>query len=111
LHGLARISANSSVAVVYPAVLPYDAYMPDRDAARGRAQGYVDAAQRFAFPAAEQIATAPKDPERALLLYCPEQGGWHVGEWYQGEWTDTLTRGKSLKPPHWMNIPPEPVEA
>jgi hypothetical protein len=94
--------------VAHAALLPYDRHMPDRDAARGRAQAYVDAAQRFAFPAAEQIATAPQEPGRALLLYCPKQGGWQAGEWYQGEWTDTLTRVRSLKPTHWMDIPPSP---
>src|SRR4051812_46152797 len=32
------------------------------------------------MPVARPIATAPTDdPERTLLLFCPEQGGWHTG--------------------------------
>jgi hypothetical protein len=31
------------------------------------------------MPFARLIATAPTDdPERTLLLFCPEQGGWHT---------------------------------
>ena len=59
----------------------------------------------------QPIASAPKEPERALLLYCPEQGGWHTGEWRQGEWTDALTRAKHLKPTHWTDVPPRPEES
>jgi hypothetical protein len=70
----------------------------------------VDAAQHVSFPPAHLIATAPQEPERTLFLYCPEQGGWQTGEWFQGEWTDTLTRDKTLKPTHWMEPPPAPVE-
>lgn len=48
----------------------------------GRAQGYVDAGQARpnAFPRPELIATAPRETARILLLYCPQQGGWHTGE-------------------------------
>ena len=84
--------------------------MPERDDARGRAREYVDAAQTVSFPPSRPIGEAPREPERALLLYCPKQGGWQSGEWQLGEWTDTLTRGKSLKPTHWMEPPPVPVE-
>ena len=66
--------------------------MPERDDARGRAREYVDAAQTVSFPPSRPIGEAPHEPERALLLYCPKQGGWQSGEWKLGEWTDTLTR-------------------
>jgi hypothetical protein len=56
----------------------------------------------------QPIETAPDQTGLVLLLFCPRQGGWHTGEWFQGEWTDTLTRGKSLEPTHWMDVPPEP---
>jgi hypothetical protein len=85
--------------------------MPERDDAQGRARKYIDAAQTVSFPPSRPIGEAPREPERTLLLYCPEQGGWQSGEWRLGEWTDTLTGGKSLKPTHWMEPPPPvPVE-
>src|SRR4051794_2485471 len=33
--------------------------------------------------APQQIETAPKVPQRPLLLFCPEQGGWQPGEWVE----------------------------
>lgn len=38
----------------------------------------------------QPIALAPRDDrrERALFLYCPEQGGWQAGVWFDGRWTD-----------------------
>ena len=59
---------------------------------------------------ARPIASAPRNGERSLLLYCAKQGGWHTGEWFQGEWTDTLTRGKSLEPTHWTELPEPPQD-
>jgi hypothetical protein len=38
---------------------------------------------------AQPVATAPRDPERTILLYCPEQGGWQTGEWCEGRWVST----------------------
>ena len=55
------------------------------------------------------IETAPTDPERKLLLYCPEQGGWIVGEWLVGRWTASWT-WDLLHPTHWTECPPEPLE-
>ena len=83
--------------------------MPDRDAARGRAQGYVNEAQDFAFPTAQPIVTAPKEPERPLLLYCPEQAGWQTGKWVEerGRWVSTAAQQLCLEPTHWMEAPPE----
>ena len=40
-------------------------------------------------PAASPITTAPSDdPERPLLLFCPEQGGWQMGVFFDGRWLD-----------------------
>ena len=80
------------------------------ETSRGRAQGYVDAAQfrPTDLPRPQLIATAPREPGRILLLYCPEQGGWHTGEWHEGVWTDALTRIKNLEPTHWIGVPPSP---
>ena len=87
--------------------------MPDRDAARGRAQGYIDEAQEFAFPPAQQMVTAPKEAERPLLLYCPEQAGWQTGKWSEerGRWVSTAAPEMCLEPTHWMERPPDPSEA
>jgi hypothetical protein len=54
------------------------------------------------------ITTAPRDLERTLLLYCPEQGGWHPGEWFEGRWLDSVTLTEELEPSHWIDVPPEP---
>jgi hypothetical protein len=85
-------------------------FMPDRDAARGRAQGYVNEAQELAFPPAQQIAAAPKESQRALLLYCPEQSGWQIGTWIEerGCWLSTAVPGMRLGPTHWIERPPDP---
>ena len=32
------------------------------------------------------ISTAPQEDDRPLLLFCPEQGGWHTGVWFRGKW-------------------------
>ena len=37
-------------------------------------------AQQAAGP--QPIATARREHEASLLLFCPEQGGWHVGQWW-----------------------------
>jgi hypothetical protein len=31
---------------------------------------------------AEPIDNAPRQPDTSILLFCPEQGGWQVGEWW-----------------------------
>ena len=56
----------------------------------------------------QPISTAPQEDDRPLLLFCPEQGGWHTGEWYQGAWTDALTRVKNLDPTYWLDYPGDP---
>jgi hypothetical protein len=79
--------------------------------ARGRAQDYVDAAEskQASLPRPQPIDTAPREPGQPLLLFCPEQDGWHTGEWHQGEWTDALTRSKHLDPTHWIGVPENPA--
>jgi hypothetical protein len=36
------------------------------------------------------LATIRTAPRREDLLWCPEQGGWHIGEWCDGRWLDSL---------------------
>ena len=58
------------------------------------------------------IATAPKnnpeDEAPPLLLFCPEQGGWHVGIYWEGRWVLHFDVGCELEPTHWLPCPPEP---
>src|SRR5215207_5761146 len=64
------------------------------------------------MPFARLIATAPTDdPERTLLLFCPEQGGWHTGLFVEGRWLDFATLTLELEPTYWLPEPPEPDEA
>jgi hypothetical protein len=49
-------------------------------------------------------------PEKPLLLFCPEEGGWHVGVFFEGQWVDLASLTIKLEPTHWMPIPPEPSE-
>ena len=56
------------------------------------------------------IATAPRQPEHTLLLYCPEQGGWQTGEWIDKRecWVSTAAVDQCLEPTHWTDVPPDP---
>jgi hypothetical protein len=58
-------------------------------------------------PTISPIETAPKAKHRKLLLYCPEQGGWQVGEWSEKRWLSTW-RLEFLEPTHWTDVPSEP---
>ena len=55
----------------------------------------------------QPIATAPRataehaDPV-LLLLYAPEQGGWHTGFWSAGRWRTRLAPEVELQPTHWL---------
>jgi hypothetical protein len=58
------------------------------------------------------------NPERKLLLYCPDQGGWRMGVYFGGAWHDVggldyAVAGcdEPLNPTHWMPEPPEPAAA
>jgi hypothetical protein len=51
----------------------------------------VEPSPPIKLPAPQPIETAPREEDRRLLLWCPEQGGWHTGEWCDGRWLDSLT--------------------
>ena len=52
------------------------------------------------------IETAPvDDPERVLLLFCPEQGGWHTGIFWEGCWRLHFDVEAVLVPTHWKEAP------
>ena len=60
-----------------------------------------------------RIKSAPKCAELSLLLFCPEQGGWHTGEWVAetGDWRSVISWDDRLQPTHWMSVPSEPFNA
>jgi hypothetical protein len=62
-----------------------------------------------ASPSPEHIGTAPEEPNRTVLLWCPQQGGWHTGQWQsrQGCWVSTAAPEKRLQPTLWMDAPPQ----
>jgi hypothetical protein len=59
---------------------------------------------------ARQIDTAPREDGYPMLLFCPEQGGWHTGIWLNRRWVDYLTTQEQLYPSHWKTIPVDPVD-
>jgi hypothetical protein len=74
----------------------------------GAAQQDTSSPQRVAQP----IATLAPTPDTSYLLYCPEQGGWHVGEWWNvegGFWTAAIDTNWLLEPTHWLPVPPDPA--
>ena len=54
----------------------------------------------------QPIATAPKEDPGGdpvlLLLYAPEQRGWHTGFWQNGRWRTPLRVDVELRPTHWL---------
>jgi hypothetical protein len=57
------------------------------------------------------IDTAPHEEDEPLLVFCPEQGGWHIGIWFNEKWVDYLTTLEDLEPTHWLPVPPDPPGA
>lgn len=84
--------------------------MSPRKRATALAQDYIDGALAAPFPLPEAIATAPRDADHALLLFCPKQGGWHTGQWFGGRWLPAVPSTEVLEPTHWMAMPPEPEQ-
>jgi hypothetical protein len=60
----------------------------------------------------QPIATTGREHERSLLLFCPEQGGWHVGQWWgvdRARWVAVIDAAKELEPTYWMEVPADPA--
>lgn len=61
----------------------------------------------------QPIATAPRVPDTSIQLYCPDQGGWHIGEWWpidRPRWVAVIDAERELHPSHWRECPPSPVD-
>ena len=55
-----------------------------------------------------QLPAELKEPERRVLLFCPEQGGWHTGVRFEGRWLAHISTELVLRPTHWLPAPPDP---
>jgi hypothetical protein len=62
------------------------------------------------WPNPKPIDTAPRsqDSDNPLLLWCPDQGGWHTGLWLESRWVGALTLRDPLAPTYWLEPPPDP---
>ena len=40
-----------------------------------------------------------------VLLYCPDDGGWHTGFWWDGSWRLHYDMQQILTPTHWLPTP------
>jgi hypothetical protein len=58
-------------------------------------------------PIVRPIETAPKVAHRKVLLFCPKQDGWQVGEWTGERWV-SVWKLEFLDPTHWTDVPPPP---
>lgn len=57
---------------------------------------------------ARDISTAPQREDEPILLFCPDQGGWHSGIWFRGFWLACIDSSTRLDPTHWLPRPPDP---
>ena len=60
------------------------------------------------------IETAPKGEldhgPVPILLWCPDEGGWHTGVWFRGKWLAYIDTSVVLEPSHWLPIPADPPD-
>jgi len=71
----------------------------------------TEAEELRAEPTPRPISAArTDDPERTLLLFCPEQGGWQTGVFFESRWLDYATLSVDLHPTHFADVLPDPVD-
>lgn len=58
----------------------------------------------------QPISTAPEENDKPLLLFCPDQGGWHTGVWFRGKWLAYIDMSVVLQPSHWLPVPTDPPD-
>ena len=55
------------------------------------------------------------ETDRSYLVFCPEHGGWHVGEWWTidgpGRWVLAYDASVELTVSHVMDVPPDAIDA
>jgi hypothetical protein len=56
------------------------------------------------------IETAPDADDFPILLFCPEQGGWHTAVKFKGLWLAYIDTSIRLRPTHWLPVPSEPEQ-
>ncbi|WP_375458915.1 hypothetical protein [uncultured Enterovirga sp.] len=53
------------------------------------------------------------ETDRSYLVFCPEHGGWHVGEWWTvdgpGRWVLACDAGVDLTVSHVLELPADPI--
>jgi hypothetical protein len=54
------------------------------------------------------IEGAPPMDGLVLLLFCPDQGGWHTGVRFEGRWLAHISTEIVLRPTHWLPAPADP---
>ena len=54
------------------------------------------------------IEGAPPMDDLVLLLFGPEQGGWHTGVRFEGQWLAHISTEIVLRPTHWLPAPADP---
>jgi hypothetical protein len=55
-----------------------------------------------------RIEGAPPADNLVLLLFCPEQGGWHTGVRFEGRWLAHISTEIVLRPTYWRPAPADP---
>ena len=56
----------------------------------------------------EEKGDLPPMDDLVLLLFCPEQGGWHTGVRFEGRWLAHISTEIVLRPTHWLPAPADP---
>jgi hypothetical protein len=54
------------------------------------------------------IEGAPRMEDLVLLLFCPEQGGWHTGVRFAGRWLAHISTKIVLRLTHSLPAPADP---
>ena len=89
---------------------------PEIDASAQISKLFAELADELAqpFDHAMPIGIAPRVCQAPVMLFCPKQGGWHVGEWretgHPGRWVAAIDVLIGLNPTYWAHVPPSPDE-
>jgi hypothetical protein len=60
------------------------------------------------------VHEARPDTDRSYLVFCPDHGGWHVGQWWTidgpGRWVLAFDVEIELTPSHVLHVPTDPLD-